>query len=255
MKYIPFAIQENVAVAKLSRNVTNAINLQMLQELEETFKVIKKNADILGFVLTGADDKFFSMGFDIPEIYRFTIDEFRSFYKKFNRLCLELYTLPKPTIAAINGHAVAGGCILAICFDYRFIADGRKLMGLNEIKLGVPLPYACDRILDNLAGYQNARDFADTGDFFEPKQLKKMKMVDRIIHLDSLLNKSINHVKRIGESSLIAFEMIKKNRTELVVQQIMSQLEQREEYFINCWYSPETRKKLKEAMEKFELFK
>ena len=78
-----------------------------------------------------------------------------------------------------------------------------------------------------------------------------MKMVDRIVHLDSLLQKSKNHVKEIGEASLKAFEMIKRNRTELVVQQIMSQIEKREEFFINSWYSPETRNKLKEAMDKF----
>ena len=251
MEYIQLSLDENVAVAKFDRNVTNAINPQMLNELEETFDQVKNDDNIVGVVLTSTNDKFFSMGFDIPEIYKLTKKEFKSFFKKFNRLCLELYTLSKPTIAAINGHAVAGGCILAICFDYRFIADGRKLMGLNEIKLGVPLPYACDRILDNMVGYQSTRDIADSGDFFEPKQLKKMKIVDRIIHLDTLLQKSKKHVKQIGEASLKAFEMIKKNRTELVVQQINSQIEKREEFFINSWYSPETRNKLKEAMEKF----
>jgi len=251
MEYIQLSFQENVALARLNRNVTNTINPHLLTELDETLEQVRNDKNIVGFVMTSTNDKFFSIGFDIPEIYKLTKNEFRSFFKKFNRLCLDLFTFPKPTIAAINGHAVAGGCILAICFDYRFIADGRKLMGINQIKLGVPLPYVCDQILRNLVGYRNARDLADSIDFQEPEQLIKMGLVDRIIHLDQLIEKSKKHVKQIGETSLKAFEMIKKNRTELVVQQIMTKIDEREKFFIDCWYSQETREKLKEAMEKF----
>ena len=251
METIQLEIQDKIAIITLARSVTNAINLTLVNELKKTLDHIKMDRNVVGFVMTSANDKFFSMGFDIPELYILTKEEFQFFFKRFNRLCLDLYTLPKPSIAAINGHAVAGGCILSICCDYRFIADGRKLMGLNEIKLGVPLPYPCDRILENLVGYRYTRDFADSGDFFEPERLVKMGMVDRILHLDQLLQKSIKHVKRIGDYSLTVSEMIKRNRVERVVQQILSKLDEREDFWVDCWYSEGTRTKLKEAMEKF----
>lgn len=93
-------------------------------------------------------------------------DEGRSLAKLKNKLVayLALYTLPKPVVAAITGHAIAGGCILALCCDYRFISEGRKLMGLNEVKLGVPVPYLADRVLHALVGTRYAREIIESGE-------------------------------------------------------------------------------------------
>ncbi len=251
MDSIQLEIKENIAILTLNRSVTNPINLRLLNELEKAIKNIDKDPAISGFVLTSSSEKFFSIGFDIPEIYYYNKEEFRIFFKKFNRICLDFYTISKPTIAALPGHGVAGGCIFAICFDYRFIAEGRNLMGLNEIKLGIPLPYVCDCILRNLVGYKYARDLADFGDYYEPAKLLEIGLVDRIVPPEQVLRESINQVKKIGETSLRAFKMIKKNRVEPVVQQIHTLLEAKEDFFVDCWYSDEARELQKKAMEKF----
>jgi len=132
---------------------------------------IKHDANVKGIVLTSSNEKFFSIGFDIPGLFEFSKEDLSNFYRSFNQLSIALNTLPKPTIAAITGHAIAGGCILALCCDYRFIAEGRKLMGPNEIKLGVPIPYPADCILRSLVGTRNAREITDNGDFYEPEKL------------------------------------------------------------------------------------
>ncbi|MFH2057592.1 MAG: enoyl-CoA hydratase-related protein [Pseudomonadota bacterium] len=69
------------------------------------------------------------------------------FFQRFNQLTLDLYTLPLPTACAISGHAIGGRNILALTGDYRFMAEGKKRIGLNEIQLGVPVPYLADLIL------------------------------------------------------------------------------------------------------------
>ena len=135
MKMIGVEYHDQVAIVRLDRPATNAINLQLVDELAEALEGVKRDADVRSLVLTSSNDKFFSIGFDIPQLFDLTREDFRSFYQAFNRMCLDLYTLPKPTVAAITGHAIAGGCILTLCCDYRFIAQGRKLMGLNEIML------------------------------------------------------------------------------------------------------------------------
>ena len=73
---------------------------------------------------------------------------------------------------------------MALCCDYRFIAEGRKLMGLNEVKLGVPVPYLGDCILRHLVGARHARDIMDTGDFYHPEVLLQMGMVDQALPLE-----------------------------------------------------------------------
>lgn len=135
VKLIHVEHQDEVVLLKLNRGITNALNLQLVNQLAEHLQNVRANSDVHGLVLGSSNEKFFSIGFDIPELFELARKDFRVFYHAFNRVSMALYTLPKPTIAAITGHAIAGGCILALCCDYRFIAEGRKLMGLNEIKL------------------------------------------------------------------------------------------------------------------------
>jgi enoyl-CoA hydratase/carnithine racemase len=240
-----------VAVLKLNRGITNAINLQLVNELTRILQSVKQDSQVGGLVLGSANDKFFSIGFDIPQLFDLTREDFATFFRAFNRACLDVYTLPKPTIAALTGHTTAGGCILALCCDYRFMAEGRKLMGLNEIKLGVPVPYLADCILRYLAGVRNARDITDTGEFYPPEQSLQMGLVDQVLPLDQVLPRSIEKAEAVGASSQEAFAMIKRNRVETIEAQILARQADKEQFFVECWYADETRRRLKEAMKKF----
>lgn len=199
----------------------------------------------------GSNNKFFSIGFDIPELFPLDRSDFRKFFHAYNQLCIDLFAFPKPTIVAITGHAVAGGCIIALCCDYRFIAEGHKLMGLNEIKLGVPIPYPGDCVLREVAGMRTARDICDSGDFFEAEELHQMGVVDRVLRLDQVLPEAIEHMKLIGGFLQKAFAQIKRDRTEMVIAQIQKHLAEEEQQFLDCWFLEETHARLKQAMQKF----
>jgi enoyl-CoA hydratase/carnithine racemase len=166
-------------------------------------------------------------------------------------VCLRLYTFPKPTVAAITGHAVAGGCILALCCDYRLIAEGKKLMGLNEIKLGVPVPYLADCVLQGIVGTRCARDMMDTGEFYVPADALRMGLVDAVFPVGDVLPKAVEKARLLGAWPPPAFALIKRNRVEQIEQRVMARREEKERLFVDCWYSEEARQRLKEAIEKF----
>ena len=243
--------KNNIVIAKLNRNITNAINLELISELSDIVKKVEQDIDVHGLVLSSANEKFFSIGFDIPELFELEKKDFMIFYKAFNRLCLDLYTLPKPTIAAITGHAVAGGCIIALCCDYRYIAPGKTKMGLNEIKLGVPIPYPVDCMLRQILGFRIAREITDAGDFYEADALLGIGMVDEIIPIEKLQTEAVARVVLLEGHPQSAFAMMKRSRTETTEAQILLKLEEKEEAFLERWYAKETREKLKEAMKKF----
>jgi enoyl-CoA hydratase/carnithine racemase len=243
--------KNQILIAKLNRGVTNAINLELVNKLSEIVKKTEQDIQVHGLVLSSANEKFFSIGFDIPELFELDKKDFMIFYKAFNRLCLDLYTLPKPTIAAITGHAVAGGCIIALCCDYRYIAPGKTKMGLNEIKLGVPIPYPVDCMLRQVLGFRIAREITDTGDFYEADALLGMGMVDKIMPLEKLQTEAVAKAASLRGHAQIAFAMIKRSRTESTETQILLKLEEKEEAFLETWYAEETRERLKEAMKKF----
>jgi enoyl-CoA hydratase/carnithine racemase len=251
MALIKIENQDNVAIIRLTNGVTNPISLELIKEISQNLKELKENSSVSGVVFTGSNDKFFSIGFDLPNLYKQGEKEIRTFFRAYNRLCIELYSYPKPTVAALTGHAIAGGCILAICCDYRVIASGKKLMGLNEIKLGVPIPYPGDVILKQIIGTRYAQMIMEMGEFFGPEQLIQMGMVNQVERSKSVLERAVEQAKLLGDFPEMAYRMIKKNRVEKVNEQIMENLEEKEQYFLNCWFSKETRKLLKEATKKF----
>ncbi len=112
-----------VSLVWLDRSVTNAINMNCVKDLSAAVQSLGSDPEVHGIVLSSSSANFFSIGFDIPELYDLSREEFGAFYRAVNQMCLDLYALPKPTVAAITGHAIAGGCILALCCDYRFIAN------------------------------------------------------------------------------------------------------------------------------------
>jgi enoyl-CoA hydratase/carnithine racemase len=240
----------SVAIAKLERGPTNALNLELIQALSETLQQVRLDPEVRGLVLCG-NEKFFSIGFDIPQLFPLDREGFRTFYQAFNRACIDLYTLPKPTMAAITGHAIAGGSILALCCDYRFIAEGRKLMGLNEIKLGVPIPYPGDCVLRQLVGTRIAREMTEIGDFYQSEVLLRMGVVDDVLPAEHVLSRAVERAESHGAYPQRAFAMIKRDRVEMVEEQIRTGLDEREAHFIDCWFSDEARGRLKAAMERF----
>jgi len=251
MKMILYKIQNQAAIIQLNRNVTNAINLDLVTELSDIIQQIKQDPNIKSVILTSSNNKFFSIGFDIPQLYHLSRKDFKVYYQSFNRLCLDLYSLPKPTIAAITGHAIAGGCILTLCCDHRMVATGHKLMGLNEIKLGVPVPYPAQVILQQLVGFRFSQEIMEFGDFYEPNVTSKMGLVNQVAPVEEVLSTSIDKVQTIGAMPEKAFEVIKRNRIEGILKTINENLEVKEKIFIECWFSKKARVLLEEAMKKF----
>jgi len=251
MRMVVTSHHNGTTIIKLNRGVTNALDLGLVDELAETIHSVQNDPDSHSMVLASANDKFFSIGFDIPNLYKLHREDFRIFYRRFNQACLDLYTLPKPTVAAITGHAIAGGCILALCCDYRLIAEGRKLMGLNEIKLGVPVPYLGDCILRTLVGVRTAREVMELGEFYTAEMALEMGMVDQVLSLERVLSASIEKACVLGESPLQALAMIKQNRVRPVEERVLACQDEKTEAFLDCWYSGQARDRLREAIEKF----
>ena len=240
-----------VVLVKLNHGATNALSPKVVYELEGILRRVREDDAVKGLVLASSNQKFFSIGFDIPELFEMNMDHFKGFYRLFNQICMDLFTLPKPTVAAITGHAIAGGCILALCCDYRFIAQGHKLMGLNEVRLGMPVPYLPDRVLHALAGFRRAREMMESGEFYPPEKAFEMGIVDKILPIEDVVKAAVEHAGTMGGLPKVGYEIIKQNRVEVIAEAVKAREGQKETVFIESWYSDEARERLKDAMKKF----
>jgi len=251
MTHIEVSVQDGIALLTLNRGVTNAVNLEMALELGETLGVLKDDRQVSAIVVRSANDKFFMIGWDIPELLALSRDEFVHFYRTFCQVSVDLYTMPKPTVAAITGHATAGGCILAFCCDFRYIAEGRTLMGLNEVKLGVPLPYPADCIVRSLTSDRAAREIVEMGEFHGPEQMQRFGLVDDVVAPDEVLPRAIERAAALGAQPAQGLARIKEDRVERVIAQIDANRDEKEKSFLDCWLSDEAQARIRGAAEKF----
>jgi len=242
---------DGVAVVRLNRGVTNPIDLELVEGIAGHLLGLAEDTAVRSVVLTSSSERFFSIGFDIPALIDLPREEFAAFYRAFNALTLDLYSFPKPTVAAIRGHAIAGGCILALCCDWRVVAEGRRLMGLNEVKLGVPIPFPTDCILRSLVPGRVARDMMEVGDFHRPENLRQIGLVDHVVAPELVVSTAVELARSVAASPVPGYRRIKANRVEPVLDAIHARLEEREQHFLDCWYSDTARALLRSAAERF----
>ena len=248
---MPKAILEShgaVAVLRLNNGATNPISPELLDDLADVLTRIK--GEFKGMVLAGGE-KFFCIGLDLPGLLPLGRKEMVEFYFKFMQVALDLYTLPMPTASALNGHATAGGAIFALCSDFRFVSSGRKFIGLNEVKIGVSVPYLADLILRQVVGDRCATEMMFKGEFVEPEKAQEIGLVDEVFSPEELEEKAVAKIAELAALSPGGLTVIKKNRVEGVRSQYEASRSTEADLFLDCWFNPSVQEQLREAAKKF----
>lgn len=237
-----------VALVRLSDGVINPISPEMIEALSAALAEVKQA--YRGLVLAGGE-KFFSIGLDLPRLLACNRQEMVSFWRAFNGIVLDLYTLPMPTACAIAGHATAGGTVFALTCDFRLAAPGRKLIGLNEVQIGLPVPFITDLMLRQLAGDRQATDLMYHGRFMSAEDTVAMGIVDEVVAEDKLEARSLAKIAELAAFSPVAFAAIKATRIEAVLAAYARFSSSQNDRFLDCWFDPATRALLEAAAEKF----
>jgi enoyl-CoA hydratase/carnithine racemase len=248
MSKVILKTHDSVAVLRLNNGVTNAISPELVDDLSKKAKQIK--SEFKGAVFAGGD-KFFCIGLDLPALLQLDRPDMTEFYVRFNQAVLDLYALPMPTICAIDGHATAGGAIIAMSSDFRFVSSGRKLIGFNEVKIGVPVPYLADLMLRQITGDRCATEMMFTGEFVEPQQAQKIGLIDDVFSPEDLEEKAVAKISELAALPPYGMAVIKNSRVEAVRTRYEKMRSEDTDWFLNCWFNPAVQELLKEAAKKF----
>ncbi|MBN2809371.1 MAG: enoyl-CoA hydratase/isomerase family protein [Deltaproteobacteria bacterium] len=248
MAYIDVEYVDNIAVLTLNNGATNAINPGLLEEFSQALLEVKRQAK--GMLLCGGA-KIFSMGFELPALIDLPRAEMRAFLDNFNELTLALYILPLPVICVMAGHTVAGGSIFALACDYRLASVESKKVGLNEIRLGVPVPYLADLLLKQIVGERQALSLLYSGAFLSFPEALEIGLIDETHAPDKLKEQALQKVAGLAAYNQAAFAEIKRNRTEEIREKYLKNGAARSEIFLDCWFSASTRQFLEDAARKF----
>jgi enoyl-CoA hydratase len=172
---------DGVAVVRLAHGKVNALDLELLHGITATFAELDRN-DAPAVVFTGSG-RAFSAGVDLWRIIDGGANYVRKFLPALDAAFSAVFTIGKPTVAAINGHAIAGGAILAAACDQRVMSGG--LIGVTELLVGVPFPTSALDILGHALGERAARRAVLTGATLTPREALAADHIDEIGPLET----------------------------------------------------------------------
>lgn len=171
--------KSGVATLTLQRPPVNSLNLDLLREVSSSLTEVEK-ARCRGLILTSNADTVFSAGLDILEVYKPKEDRLKNFWKTLQDTWIKLYGFPYPTVAVINGHAPAGGCLLAISCEYRVMSKNYTI-GLNETQLGLIAPKWFIASLRNVVGQRQSEMALTMGRLFKTDEALSIGLIDEVV--------------------------------------------------------------------------
>ncbi|SHJ59237.1 short-chain-enoyl-CoA hydratase [Paramaledivibacter caminithermalis] len=200
--------QDDVAILSFNRpKVLNALNTDVLIELEQAIEEIKEDETIDVLIITG-EGKAFVAGADISEMRDKTAEEGRNFGELGARIFRKIELMEKPVIAAVNGFALGGGCELAMSCDIR-IAGEKAKFGQPEVGLGITPGFAGTQRLPRLVGLAKAKELIFTGDIIDAKEAEKIGLVNKVVSGEELMDEALKMAKKIASNGQIAVKYSK----------------------------------------------
>ena len=174
---------------RLARPPVNALDPALVRALRDAI-ASSQQVGARGIVLSGHEG-LFSAGLDVPVLLMLPRDALRAFWGDFFGLCADLACSPVPTVAAITGHAPAGGAVLSIMCDYRVMADGAFRIGLNETQVGLAVPAPIQAMMRRLVGAYRAERLMVAGAMLEAADAKGVGFVDELVATDLVVPRAI----------------------------------------------------------------
>ncbi len=209
MALIQTSKTDSVCTVKINRpEKLNAMNLDVAKELIKTFENLGKDDSVKVIILTGAGEKAFSAGADIEYMSKLSPDESVEYAKLGQLLTSTVELVKQPTIAAINGFALGGGCELAMSCDIRIAADTAK-MGQPEVTIGIPPGWGGTQRLLRIVGIAKAKELVYTGRMIKADEAKEIGLVNQVVPLASLQEEAIKLAQKIAENSAMGVQMSK----------------------------------------------
>jgi len=180
---------------RLARPPVNALGPELVRRLREAVEAAPANG-AQALLLSGAPG-LFSAGLDVPALLPMKRDDLRIFWADFFGLCADLACSKIPIVAAITGHAPAGGAVLAIMCDYRVMADGAFKIGLNETQVGLAVPERIQAVLRRLVGAYRAERLMVAGTMLDAADAKAIGFVDELVASDLVVPRAIEWMSEL----------------------------------------------------------
>jgi 3,2-trans-enoyl-CoA isomerase len=251
MNTIKVTIKDHLSLITLDRGKSNALNREMITELNDMLHNIAGDPNIAGVIINGKEP-FFSAGLDLIELYNYNEEEAESFWHLFLNFIANITAFKKPMVAAINGHSPAGGCVIALACDYRIMAEGKYIIGLNEVPVGIIVPNSIFNLYAFWLGTATAARSLLEGKLFTPEEALQVGLIDELVNPASILTAAERKIRKYMAMEPNTWQQSKLSiRKDLIVSTSADQSEALK-VMLQQWWAPATRNILKTIIDNLQ---
>jgi enoyl-CoA hydratase len=204
---IELSDRDGIAVVQMKHGKANALDIEFCGAMAAQFEALR-DAESRAVVLTG-QGTMFSAGVDLLRLSDGGADYVRRFLPALHRLYHTVFFFPKPVVAAVNGHAIAGGCVLQACADRRIAAGGNSRIGVTELLVGVPFPALAFEVMRFATPPAFFAEIMLSGATFSAEAAQARRMVDELAEPAALLDRAVAAAQTLAALSPAAFAQTK----------------------------------------------
>jgi enoyl-CoA hydratase len=239
--------QGKAAVLKLAHGKANALDTPLMLELADALREVERS-DAGALVLTG-QGTVFSAGVDLLQL----LNGGRKYVAEFlPRMCegfRALYQFPKPAVAAVNGHAIAGGMILSSACDYRVMARGAKI-GIPELRVGVPFPLVAIEIVRSALAPERAQEAVLFGRVLEAEAARGAGYVHEVVDAGEVLARAVARAEELATTPAGSFRKAKLDLRRPTLELLDRAEATSDAHLVDAWTSPEVTGAIRSYVEK-----
>jgi enoyl-CoA hydratase len=208
-KTLLYEKKDGIGTVTLNRpEALNALNSNVYKELYDVFEKIENDADVRVVVLTGSGEKAFAAGSDVAEMANMDPIAAQKFMATIRKASDRIYSLSKPTIAAVSGYALGGGCELAMCCDLRICSEKARF-GQPEINLGLIPGASGTQRLPRLIGVAKAKEMIFLGDMIDAATALSLGLVNKMVPPEKLMEEAMIWAGKLATKSSPVLAMAK----------------------------------------------
>ncbi|MBI5584295.1 MAG: enoyl-CoA hydratase/isomerase family protein [Deltaproteobacteria bacterium] len=239
----------NVAVVRLNRPPVNSLNEKAYREIYHAFCDLEIDPSVSVVILTGSGEKAFAAGLDVKEVAGKSIPDYLAF-RNITRLCLDKVAgIEKPTIAAVFGFVLGGGCELALACDLRIAADNATL-GCPEINLGIIPGSGGTQRLPRLIGTAKAKELLFMGESVGAEEARLLGLVNKVVGKDNLLEEAKTWAKKLAAKPPVALRLLKNTIDQGMNLDLPSAIHYESNCFVVAYVSEDGREGFQAFLEK-----
>ena len=234
--------REQIGVMYIDTDRNNAINDEFIREAHALMDEAERDSAIRALVVTSSHRSIFCPGVDLPSLMGRSAAEMRRFYDALTGIVRRKVSYPKPEVYALNGHTIAGGCMMALAGDYRLIAKGRSAFGLMEIDVGLAAPIGVVEMIRHLFGGRVAERMLFSGERFAPERALALGLVDEVVEPEMLMERAFDEARLLAGKPAGGYRRLKQYSRQALAERMRAQDEAHLDGLVEQWFSEDTQR-------------